>query len=103
MAIGTSTQPCGGGQCLLLLDSGTTHMGIPAPHFQHLLQQITASRPDCSVHRSSGYMIRCTEHGPEGLPLVSFNINDVTFNLPPSVYLVGGVVRFFITNARQVR
>lgn len=79
--------------CAVLIDTGTSFVGMPTDAFLDFARRISAARPDCSIDSGSG-LIRCDRDTSSGLPPISFSLQGHAFTLQGSDYYQQGVLGF---------
>ena len=79
--------------CAVLIDTGTSFVGMPTDAFLDFARRISAARPDCSIDSGSG-LIRCDRDTSSGLPAISFSLQGHAFTLQGSDYYQQGVLGF---------
>ena len=90
-----ATSYCSSADCAVLLDTGTSFIGMPSAAFLDFAARVQAARSDCLVDSASG-LIRCDQNTPSGLPSLSFSIQGNLFTLQPSDYFQQGVLGLMV-------
>lgn len=84
--------------CAIIVDSGTNYIGIPTLMFEGLFKLIITNRNDCStVPNSAISQITCKSASFDGLPKVTFTINDNEYSMFPSTYFQDQKILFYPT------
>ena len=107
--IGTSSVSIGGtrviqcqDQCLALVDTGTSFLGIPGDLFQAFVGKMLSKRSDCSIRQNSDVI--CDSSDTSGLPDLTFEINGNRYVLKPEDYLIRsqiGIMPVNVTGGRS--
>lgn len=90
--IGSTTSFCTSG-CAVLLDTGTSFIGMPVAAFNSFATRVNAARSDCLIDSGSG-LIRCSRNTADGLPSMSFSIQGSLFTVEGSDYFEDGILGF---------
>lgn len=89
--------------CAVLVDTGTSFVGMPSSVFVDFARRIQSARSDCRIDAGSG-LIRCDDDTTSnGLPMLSFSLQGNRFDLKGSDYFQGGVIGIMVSaaNARS--
>jgi len=76
---------CQGASCGVLVDTGTSFIGMPTPDFYDFVSRIQAVRPDCGLDSGSG-LILCSSSSASGFPDLSFSLQGHYFTLTGDMY-----------------
>lgn len=90
--VGDSSSFCKSGHCSVLIDTGTSFIGIPSQHWSIFIGNLISSRTeDCNI---IGAYVKCTNPSVENLPIVRFFLNDEAYDLSPQQYMINGQLAF---------
>lgn len=88
---GTTSSFCASASCPVLVDTGTSFIGMPSTAFNAFASAVESARSDCSLDSGSG-LLRCNRATSAGLPSLGFSLQGSLFTVTGADYFQSGVI-----------